>query len=78
MEMKTPLSKFNTVKPRDPSCFSLHSRLESMNYVNVAWEAHPVPVLMTSEGCWFLGSRRGQPAEYFELACVISNCFEMS
>lgn len=60
MEMKTPLSKFNTVKPCDPSCLSsLHWRLESMNYVNVAWEAHPVPVLMTSEGCWFLGVVEG-------------------
>lgn len=79
MEIKPPLSKSYTVKPRDPSCLcSFHSRLEPVNYINTAWEAHPVPVLITVEGSWFLETHRGQPAESSALAAVFSHCFEMS
>lgn len=74
MEIKTTLSKVYTVKPHDPSC--LGSRPERVHYINIACEAHPVPILTTKEGSWFLETHRGQPADYFELASGFSNCFK--
>ena len=62
VEMEIPLSKSCAAMPQDPSCFCCFLlRLEPMDYVSVAWVAHPLLRIITLEESWFLET---QPAEY--------------